>query len=871
MRKFALFLAACWMLTMAAYADVEPADYAFLLSAQAAASPPSITISWPQKNLPAVNVRRKLLGEANWGSTVTLPGNSTTYTDWNVEAGRAYEYEFQGVVQANPQEIAYGYICAGSILPPNEKRGKVMLVVDQRFSGALAGELETLRKDLIGDGWTVVRRDVSPDASPPEVKSLIRAEYNANSANMRTVFLFGHVPVPFSGLINPDMHYDHLGAWPADVYYGEMDGDWTDYSVNKADAEYSWNNNVPGDGKFDQSQIPGQVELEVGRVDFWDMPSFAPRGEVDLLRNYLNKDHAFRHRTLNAALRGLIRDNFGTISGDAPAVDAWRAFPALFGPGNYVENAPDQFFPVLQNDSYLFAYAGGGGDWEKADGVGTTANFVNGDPKAVFFMLHGSYFGDWDNTDNFLRSAIATPTYGLVSIWTSLPHWYFHPMAMGETIGYVTRLVQNNQNGVYRNSEDISNGQVHISMMGDPTLRAFPLAPPSNVQVSVTDKVSLSWNPAWQAVDGYQVYYANSYDGPFLRATRRWLPATSLDLPTLSSGHYVFMVKSVALQTTGSGSFNNLSQGIFVEADLTGTPPPTPEVSITVTDSTGDENGDPIVFTLTRTAGIDSALSVNVQFSGTATAGQDFQAGPTVTFQPGSSTVTLTIAPAQDSVAEGEENLVVTVVSGAGYSVGVAGSASGTIAADPPPPPILSEVSVAATDAMGDENGDSIVFTLTRTTPIDAALNVTVAFSGTATPAVDYLAITNVSFAAGSSNVTLTISPISDSINEMDETVVVTLLTNAASAYLLTTNVLATATIKGSGVSKISGANVSAVRTFGFNATGFANQPYRVECRPPDGAWMTRTNGIAGSDGTITFRDSGTANAGCMYYRVVWD
>ena len=153
-------------------------------------------------------------------------------------------------------------------------------MVDDRFSGALAGELEQLRKDLIGDGWSVVRRDVSASSSSPDVKSQIRAEYNADPANMRAVFLIGHVPVPYSGLINPDMHLNHLGAWPADSYYGDMDGNWTDNSVYKTDAEFSWNDNVPGDGKFDQSTIPSAVELEVGRVDFYDLPTFAPRGEL---------------------------------------------------------------------------------------------------------------------------------------------------------------------------------------------------------------------------------------------------------------------------------------------------------------------------------------------------------------------------------------------------------------------------------------------------------------------------------------------------------------------------------------------------------------------------------------------------------------
>lgn len=685
MRKFGLFLAALWFASWAVQADLLPGEYAFMLSAQAVASPPSITISWTQKRVPTIFVRRKLLTDASWGGTVTLPGSATSYTDTSVEAGKAYEYEFQTVVQSDPEQIAYGYICAGASLPAVERRGKVVLIVEQRFAGPLAGELETLRKDLSGDGWTVLRRDVSATASPPQVKAIIRNEYNADPTNVRAAFLFGHVPVPYSGLINPDMHLNHLGAWPADVYYGEMDGEWTDYSVNKTGAEFAWNNNVPGDGKFDQSLIPGNVELQVGRVDFWQMPSFLPRTETDLLRNYLNKDHAFRHRTLTGASRGLIRDNFGTISGDAPAVDAWRAFPALFGQNNTLAVGPDLFFPTLQNDSYLFAYAGGGGDWEKADGVGTTANFVNGDPKAIFLLLHGSYFGDWDNPDNFLRSAIATPSAGLVSIWSSLPHWYFHPMALGETIGYATRLTQNNKpGGLYHNSEDLSNGEVHISMMGDPTLRAFPVAPPSNLQLAVSDKLTLGWSPSSQQVDGYMVYYATSYDGPFTRATPAPIPATTLQMPMLPSGHYIFMVKAQTLQTTGSGSFQNLSQGIFLEKDLSGTPPPpppTPVVSVTATDSVGDENGDAIVFRLTRTA-TENALNVAVQFSGTATLGQDYQASTTVSFQAGSATADLTIKPTQDGINEMDETVVITLLGGAGYNVGSAATAIARIKGD---------------------------------------------------------------------------------------------------------------------------------------------------------------------------------------------
>src|SRR5437762_840004 len=131
----------------------------------------------------------------------------------------------------------------------------------------LATELTRLQQDLTGDGWTVIRKDVSRTATVASVKSLIKAEYDADRANVKAVFLFGHVPVPRSGDINPDGHDNHKGAWAADTYYADMDGAWTDSTVNDTSAERADNYNTPGDGRFDQSEIPSDLELAVGRVD----------------------------------------------------------------------------------------------------------------------------------------------------------------------------------------------------------------------------------------------------------------------------------------------------------------------------------------------------------------------------------------------------------------------------------------------------------------------------------------------------------------------------------------------------------------------------------------------------------------------------
>src|SRR5581483_9905177 len=114
--------------------------------------------------------------------------------------------------------------------------------------------LDRLQQDLVGDGWTVERLDVNRNDSVPQVKERIRAQYDADPAQVKAVFLFGHVPVPYSGDIVPDGHYrDHEGAWPCDGFYADMDGTWTDATVNDTRATDPRNRNVPGDGKFDQS------------------------------------------------------------------------------------------------------------------------------------------------------------------------------------------------------------------------------------------------------------------------------------------------------------------------------------------------------------------------------------------------------------------------------------------------------------------------------------------------------------------------------------------------------------------------------------------------------------------------------------------
>lgn len=674
-----------WALAQWDTPALQPPEYTLLLTATAEISPPKITIRWPV-NIEArqIVVRRKSRESSDWGSPIaTLAGNATQFIDTNAAAGQAYEYEFSARAgDGDNPPMAYGYICAGAGVTTPEFKGRAILIVDATHASALAAELDQYKRNLIGDGWTVVRRDVSPNDTPPHVRSLIQAEYNADPANTKAVILFGRIPVPYSGVIYPDLHWGHRGAWPADVYYGEMNGTWTDSVVWHDQTDEPANTNNPGDGKFDQSIIPTEVELEVGRVDLSNLPAFAPRTERDLLRNYLIKNHRFRHREFTLQARGLIRDEFGVIAGDAPAVDAWRAFPAMFGLMGLRAINSGQYFPTLQNEGYLFSYAGGGGDFTQAQGVGSTADFAANDPRCAFYMLHGSYFGDWNFEDNFLRAAIATPSYGLVSIWTSLPHWFFHRMAMGESVGSVVKLMQNDRARLYKTDWDWAVGEVHMSMMGDPTLRMHFVAPPRNLRVTPGGTtLTLQWDAPGEAVGGYNVYRADSIDGTFTRLNRTLVTQAALEAPMPAPGRHIYMVRAQAMQTTGSGSFQNYSEGAF--AEFSSEAQVLPEITVRAVTAEAAEGTGALAFEFSRSGNAAGALAVNYQIEGAASAGTDFPAqSGAIQFAAGGSTANLEIPLLQDNVAEFSETVVVTIAANGAYTIGSPSAATGTISAN---------------------------------------------------------------------------------------------------------------------------------------------------------------------------------------------
>src|SRR6266516_66280 len=173
MQKICTAAIGCLMLASTAKVGwtAEPTwNYTVQVSAAVQSAPPQVTLSWPQDTLGTPNsytVYRKAPGATSWGSGTALAGTATSYTDTGVAAGSAYEYQ---VVKNAGTYSGYGYVEAGVAVPLAENRGKVVLIVDNTYAVNLAAELTRLQQDLAGDGWTVLRHDVSRSDSVVNVK-----------------------------------------------------------------------------------------------------------------------------------------------------------------------------------------------------------------------------------------------------------------------------------------------------------------------------------------------------------------------------------------------------------------------------------------------------------------------------------------------------------------------------------------------------------------------------------------------------------------------------------------------------------------------------------------------------------------------------
>jgi hypothetical protein len=495
----------------------------------------------------------------DWGTIpiAVLPGGINNYVDNSSEVGERYEYL---VVKARGTTTdALGYLSAGNFAIEQTEYGAVILLVDSNYLIPLSNEIITFKKDMVDEGWRVHLSYAGRNENVAVVKNRIKSLVD-NDSRIKLLVLLGNIPVPYSGYYSsnghappPDGHVEgsgnHTGAWPADVYYGILNDVFTDNDVNCTTGAQQRNHNVPGDGKFDQTKLPAIANLEVGRIDLTKLSAFT-KNDTDLTRDYLNRNHAWRTGNWKVVERALIDNNFTSLN---LASTGYANFSAILGWDSIFDNR--DYITSQKNGSYLLSYGCGAGSYTSCSGIGTTNSFVTDSFENVFTILAGSYFGDWDVANNFLRAPLASSS--LACFWGGLPKWYIHHMGIGERIGKGTKITQNNTGFYFTGNFNNSQNSMHIALMGDPTLRIRNL--PTVSILNATSSNNLVYMN-WGKVDTfeYAVYRFDTINRTFTRLNRIPIKDTFyVDSFNFSTGQYVYAVKCIKLEVTGSGSYYN--------------------------------------------------------------------------------------------------------------------------------------------------------------------------------------------------------------------------------------------------------------------------------------------------------------------------
>lgn len=548
-----------------------PKDFCVLPNIITLSDSKSAILSWNNDSLAnTYQIYRKKFDDTIWNFRGSVFEKTNFFIDTDVQDGIIYEYK---IIKLSKDFKGYGYICTGTNIPAKEYRGRLLLLIDKTIANHLETELERYKMDLIGDGWVVKdylvpRSEEFDPVAVQNIKNLIDYEYHSYPADLKAVILFGRIAVPYSGNYAFDGHFNHNGAWPADVYYGVINGQWTDIFVNNQNSDSSFNHNTPFDGKFDQTNIPEKVRLQIGRIDFYNLPVFK-ESEIELLRNYLDKNHNFRHKKIDVPFRSIIDDGFGMYSPEAFASNAWMNFSSLMPADSIFEGS---FMQRLKKEPYFWAYGCNSGAFDNILSIAYADQFASQNVNAVFTIYLGSWLGDWNTKNNLLRASVASSPSILGSFFSGRPFWHFHQMSMNQSIGYCTLISQNNRY-IYESSGTNGYNGIHIALMGDPTIRMFYVPPPENLRLALSsvsgNKIinQISWDESSNDIIGYNIYRTTDLTSKFQKLNELPIKGTFYVDTVVFSNKYIYMLKSLKLENSFTGSFYNESQGKFLTVD----------------------------------------------------------------------------------------------------------------------------------------------------------------------------------------------------------------------------------------------------------------------------------------------------------------
>ena len=537
---------------------------------------PQVILSW-QNDTTASRyvVYRRLYEVGKFEKLAEVSGGANTFSDLDPLYGKIAEYKVEKEFSYDKELIStYAYkALAWDANLVSEDWKTLLILVDNTLAFSISTKLEMYKKEIEKQGWRSIVKYVPRVESfnakaVLNNKEMIKAVYE-QTPNLKAILILGRVAVPYSGNTAPDGHGDdnplpHKGAYPADVFYGDLDTrDWTDNKISNDKSAFPRQHNYVNDGKWDDSYIPNKVELAVGRVDFFDLPFFK-ESEAEMINNYLQKDIDYRNGNMKADNDAILYDGFDSRQAGY-AADGWNNLTSLYGRDNVVEMRIRE--EIIKN-SYDMVYANANGGIDNISDAIYSGEIAEKGYKGIHNMIFGSYNVDWDSESNLLRSIIASKPMALTSVWATRPFWTYFKLGLGETFGEALLSTQNNRSE-YVYPSVVYNGGVHIALMGDPTLSLInENAIDSAVRIFENDKlVAVDININGESkIYGYQLIsrlkiITTHYFDEFTN-DKFTIDLTDYDQSDLS---WFYMVRPILQVENKSGRFLYLGNGKVIQ------------------------------------------------------------------------------------------------------------------------------------------------------------------------------------------------------------------------------------------------------------------------------------------------------------------
>ncbi len=236
--------------------------------------------------------------------------------------------------------------------------------------------------------------------------------------------------------------------------------------------------------------------------------------------------------------------------------------------------------------------------------------------------------------------------------------------------------------------------------------------------------------------------------------------------------------ETVVVTLTGTDN-TNVTIGANDSATVTITDNDTATLAITTTAQAAEDNTDGL-FTITTTNQFNTAVTVDISITGSATEGTDYAAiGTTVNFPANTTSITLPVEVLADASVEGDETVVVTLTDTDNTDVTIGASDAATITITDNDFNAISINNVISDE--GDFGIQAFNFTVSIEGEDDAVTDIGFTYStlnDTATLAdSDYVQVTNGSgtITAGTSSTLVTVNVNGDTKVEGDETFLVNL------------------------------------------------------------------------------------------------